>query len=208
MKNKIIKYNDSKTYNINYNNHYQLNKNNSLISDYNSYTINSFNLNKITNDYNYKKYCSNTSNSMSNPSNNYSKMVKKVPGKILTIEINFIGAALSNGIIFPFKKTSNMRLKEKKNRLRSISNNSSYSEINIDCDQSNLHYDNNYSHNTYNIYHSNLLNDDYYNNNGETIEYENNNINNYYNYEKIGIMNLNILEPNNYNQSSIKKNTL
>ena len=125
-----IKYNDSKTYNINYNNHYQLNKNNSLISDYNSYTINSFNLNKKTNDYNYKKYSSNTLNSMLNPSNNYTKIVKKDIGKILTIEINYIGAALSKGIIFPFKKTSNMRLKEKKNRLRSISNNSSYSEIN------------------------------------------------------------------------------
>ena len=98
-----------------------------------------------------------------------------------------------------------MRLKEKKNGLRSISNNSSYSEINIDCAQSNLHYDNNYSHNTYNIYHSNLLNDDYYNNNGEIIEYEKNNINNYYNYEKIGIMNLNILEPNNYN-TKLNKN--
>ena len=67
---------------------------------------------------------------MLNPSNNYTKIVKKDLGKILTIEINYIRAALSKGIIFPFKKTSNMRLKEKKNRLRSISNNSSYSEIN------------------------------------------------------------------------------
>ncbi len=230
--NNINNYSDSKTYNLNYNSFYPRNKNNVLISHYNSNTINLFNNKRNNEEYNNKKYSSYTSNSTPNPSNNYSKIIKKGPGKFLTTEINFIGAALSNGVIFPFKKTSAMRLKEKNDRLRSISNNSNYSDNNIDYyNQSN----NNYSNNTSPIYHSNFFNDNNYNNN-EIIEYENNNYynvnhiknnksniirniitdnnnfskinNDYYNNENIGKIDLNIPEPNiNYNQRTININT-
>ena len=124
-----------------------------------------------------------------------------------------------------------MRLKEKNDRLRSISNNSNYSDNNLDYyNQSN----NNYSNNTSPIYHSNFFNDNNYNNN-EIIEYENKNYYNvnhiknnksniirniidnnnysknnnyYYNNENIGKIDLNIPEPNiNYNQRTINLNT-
>ena len=230
--NNINNYNDNKTYNLNYNSFYPRNKNNVLISHYNSNTINLFNNKNNNEEYNNKKYSTYTSNSTPNPSNNYSEIIKKGPGKFLTTEINFIGAALSNGVIFPFKKTSAMRLKEKNDRLRSISNNSNYSDNNLDYyNQSN----NNYSNNTSPIYHSNFFNDNNYNNN-EIIEYENNNYynvnnikntksniirniitdnnnysknnNDYYNNENIGKIDLNIPEPNiNYNQRTINLNT-
>ena len=230
--NNINNYSDNKTYNLNYNSFYPRNKNNVLISHYNSNTINLFNNKNNNEEYNNKKYSTYTSNSTPNPSNNYSEIIKKGPGKFLTTEINFIGAALSNGVIFPFKKTSAMRLKEKNDRLRSISNNSNYSDNNLDYyNQSN----NNYSNNTSPIYHSNFFNDNNYNNN-EIIEYENNNYynvnnikntksniirniitdnnnysknnNDYYNNENIGKIDLNIPEPNiNYNQRTINLNT-
>ena len=230
--NNINNYNDNKTYNLNYNSFYPRNKNNVLISHYNSNTINLFNNKNNNEEYNNKKYSTYTSNSTPNPSNNYSEIIKKGPGKFLTTEINFIGAALSNGVIFPFKKTSAMRLKEKNDRLRSISNNSNYSDNNLDYyNQSN----NNYSNNTSPIYHSNFFNDNNYNNN-EIIEYENNNYynvnnikntksniirniitdnnnysknnNDYYNNENIGKIDFNIPEPNiNYNQRTINLNT-
>ena len=230
--NNINNYSDNKTYNLNYNSFYPRNKNNVLISHYNSNTINLFNNKNNNEEYNNKKYSTYTSNSTPNPSNNYSEIIKKGPGKFLTTEINFIGAALSNGVIFPFKKTSAMRLKEKNDRLRSISNNSNYSDNNLDYyNQSN----NNYSNNTSPIYHSNFFNDNNYNNN-EIIEYENNNYynvnnikntksniirniitdnnnysknnNDYYNNENIGKIDFNIPEPNiNYNQRTINLNT-
>ena len=230
--NNINNYSDNKTYNLNYNSFYPRNKNNVLISHYNSNTINLFNNKNNNEEYNNKKYSTYTSNSTPNPSNNYSEIIKKGPGKFLTTEINFIGAALSNGVIFPFKKTSAMRLKEKNDRLRSISNNSNYSDNNLDYyNQSN----NIYSNNTSPIYHSNFFNDNNYNNN-EIIEYENNNYynvnnikntksniirniitdnnnysknnNDYYNNENIGKIDLNIPEPNiNYNQRTINLNT-
>ena len=230
--NNINNYSDNETYNLNYNSFYPRNKNNVLISHYNSNTINLFNNKRNNEEYNNKKYSSYTSNSTPNPSNNYSEIIKKGPGKFLTTEINFIGAALSNGVIFPFKKTSAMRLKEKNDRLRSISNNSNYSDNNLDYyNQSN----NNYSNNTSPIYHSNFFNDNNYNNNNEIIEYENKNYYNvnhiknnksniirniidnnnysknnnyYYNNENIGKIDLNIPEPNiNYNQRTINLNT-
>ena len=230
--NNINNYSDNETYNLNYNSFYPRNKNNVLISHYNSNTINLFNNKNNNEEYNNKKYSTYTSNSTPNPSNNYSEIIKKGPGKFLTTEINFIGAALSNGVIFPFKKTSAMRLKEKNDRLRSISNNSNYSDNNLDYyNQSN----NNYSNNTSPIYHSNFFNDNNYNNN-EIIEYENNNYynvnnikntksniirniitdnnnyfknnNDYYNNENIGKIDFNIPEPNiNYNQRTINLNT-
>ena len=169
--NNINNYSDNETYNLNYNSFYPRNKNNVLISHYDSNTINLFNNKRNNEEYNNKKYSTYTSNSTPNPSNNYSEIIKKGPGKFLTTEINFVGAALSNGVIFPFKKTSAMRLKEKNDRLRSISNNSNYSDNNLDYyNQSN----NNYSNNTSPIYHSNFFNDNNYNNN-EIIEYENKN---------------------------------
>ena len=229
--NNINNYSDNETYNLNYNSFYPRNKNNVLISHYNSNTINLFNNKRNNEEYNNKKYSTYTSNSTPNPSNNYSDIIKKGPGKFLTTEINFVGAALSNGVIFPFKKTSAMRLKEKNDRLRSISNNSNYSDNNLDYyNQSN----NNYSNNTSPIYHSNFFNDNNYNNN-EIIEYENKNYYNvnhiknnksniirniidnnnysknnnyYYNNENIGKIDLNIPEPNiNYNQRTINLNT-
>ena len=230
--NNINNYSDNETYNLNYNSFYPRNKNNVLISHYNSNTINLFNNKRNNEEYNNKKYSTYTSNSTPNPSNNYSDIIKKGPGKFLTTEINFVGAALSNGVIFPFKKTSAMRLKEKNDRLRSISNNSNYSDNNLDYyNQSN----NNYSNNTSPIYHSNFFNDNNYNNNNEIIEYENKNYYNvnhiknnksniirniidnnnysknnnyYYNNENIGKIDLNIPEPNiNYNQRTINLNT-
>ena len=230
--NNINNYSDNETYNLNYNSFYPRNKNNVLISHYDSNTINLFNNKRNNEEYNNKKYSTYTSNSTPNPSNNYSDIIKKGPGKFLTTEINFVGAALSNGVIFPFKKTSAMRLKEKNDRLRSISNNSNYSDNNLDYyNQSN----NNYSNNTSPIYHSNFFNDNNYNNNNEIIEYENKNYYNvnhiknnksniirniidnnnysknnnyYYNNENIGKIDLNIPEPNiNYNQRTINLNT-
>ena len=230
--NNINNYSDNETYNLNYNSFYPRNKNNVLISHYNSNTINLFNNKRNNEEYNNKKYSTYTSNSTSNPSNIFSDIIKKGPGKFLTTEINFVGAALSNGVIFPFKKTSAMRLKEKNDRLRRISNNSNYSDNNLDYyNQSN----NNYSNNTSPIYHSNFFNDNNYNNNNEIIEYENKNYYNvnhiknnksniirniidnnnysknnnyYYNNENIGKIDLNIPEPNiNYNQRTINLNT-
>jgi len=156
--------------------------------------INNFNIqnnpnlnNNIINAMNINnKYSSNTSNSSPIP-----KISKIGPGNVLTTDINYIGAALTNsGVVFPFRKTKAIRQKEKSQRIRSISSNNNIYLNNFPyIDFNNLDYnnqnnigfqniqfisnnENNYSHNTSPIYHPNIYNKDFdYKN--EIKKYEN-----------------------------------
>ena len=134
---------------------------------------------------NKNKYSSNTSNSSPIP-----KISKIGPGNVLTTDINYIGAALTNsGVVFPFRKTKALREREKSERIRSISNNNniiylnnvSYNDLNnyeyYNQNNNNYqniqfipNYENNYSHNTSPIYYSNMLKKDF-NNQNEINEY-------------------------------------
>ena len=132
---------------------------------------NNSNLNNIINTLNIKnKYSSNTSNSTPIP-----KISKIGPGNVLTTEINYIGAALTNsGVIFPFRKTKALREREKSERIRNNNNNIIYLNNVCNNDLNNYeyynnnikfipNYENNYSHNTSPIYYSNILKNDFNN---------------------------------------------
>ncbi len=160
---------------------------NNIKNKINNFTIQKNpNVNNIINTLNNKnKYSSNTSNSSPIP-----KISKIGPGNVLTTDINYIGAALTNsGVVFPFRKTKALREREKSERIRSISNNNniiylnnvSYNDLNnyeyYNQNNNNYqniqfipNYENNYSHNTSPIYYSNILKKDF-NNQNEINEY-------------------------------------
>ncbi len=160
---------------------------NNIKNKINNFTIQKNpNVNNIINTLNNKnKYSSNTSNSSPIP-----KISKIGPGNVLTTDINYIGAALTNsGVVFPFRKTKALREREKSERIRSISNNNniiylnnvSYNDLNnyeyYNQNNNNYqniqfipNYENNYSHNTSPIYYSNMLKKDF-NNQNEINEY-------------------------------------
>ena len=156
------------------------------IYKYNNMNQNNQNLNDVNNNlntYNYRiaPYSSNTSNSMPIPK---TKNMIRSPGNVLTTDINYIGAALTNsGVVFPFRKTNAMRQREKSQRIRSISsniNNNNYGYFNnyypknemnnYENNIPNNYYSNvqfipnNYSHNTSPIYHPNIYIQDFENN--------------------------------------------
>ena len=160
---------------------------NNIKNKINNFTIQKNpNINNTINTLNNKnKYSSNTSNSSPIP-----KISKIGPGNVLTTDINYIGAALTNsGVVFPFRKTKALREREKSERIRSISNNNniiylnnvSYNDLNnyeyYNQNNNNYqniqfipNYENNYSHNTSPIYYSNMLKKDF-NNQNEINEY-------------------------------------
>ena len=160
---------------------------NNIKNKINNFTIQKNpNINNTINILNNKnKYSSNTSNSSPIP-----KISKIGPGNVLTTDINYIGAALTNsGVVFPFRKTKALREREKSERIRSISNNNniiylnnvSYNDLNnyeyYNQNNNNYqniqfipNYENNYSHNTSPIYYSNMLKKDF-NNQNEINEY-------------------------------------
>ena len=189
------------TQNINNKINITQNINNNYYNNYQKNYQNSNNEDSYMNIYNYKNkyYSSNTSNSMPIPKN-YSSKIINGPGNVLTTDINYIGAALTNsGVIFPFKKTSAMRQREKNDRIRSISSNmnTTYSnDNNLDYfNQNNNNYihNNNYSNNTSPNYHNN--NFEYFDNKYNIFESNNSNFNNYL------INNYNI--NNEYNQRNL-----
>ncbi len=160
------------------------------IYNYNNIYQNNPNLNN--NNYKISAY---SSNSM--PIRKAKRIIKS-PGNIITTDINYIGAALTNnGVVFPFRKTNTMRSREKSQRIRSISsniNNINYGHINNNYPNNESNYyeyynsnnysnfqniPNNYSHNTSPIYHPNIYIkefENYYND-------ESNFIQNQYNYD-------------------------
>ena len=192
--------------NYNYYNNYEKNYQNSNNEDSNISYMNTYNY-KTT-----KYYSSNTSNSMPIPKN-YSSKIINGPGNFLTTDINDIGAALTNcGVIFPFKKTSAMRQKDKNDRIRSISSNmniSTYSnDNNLDYFNQNnnnyIHNNNNFSNNTSPSFQNNNF-DDFYNNNINIFESNNSNFNNYVNNNYNINNKYNQRNLNSYpNQSTIK----
>ena len=176
--NNLNNNNVNNTQNINhiYYNNYQKNSQNSNNEDLNISYIDTYN-------YKNKYYSSNTSNSMPIPKN-YSSKIINGPGNVLTTDINYIGAALTNsGVIFPFKKTSAMREKEKNDRIRSISSNMNNTNTN-DNDyftQNNNNYINNntYTNHTTPNYKNN--NYEYFDNDNNIFESNNSTFNNYLN---------------------------
>ena len=147
---------------------------NSRKTIYNYNNIYQNNPNLINNNFNTYNYKISAYSSNSMPIRKGKRIIKS-PGNIITTDINYIGAALTNsGVVFPFRKTNTMRSREKSQRIRSISSNINninygHNNNNYPNNESNFYeyynsnnysnfqnIPNNYSHNTSPIYHPNI----------------------------------------------------